>query len=91
VVVAYLADGTVVARDPRYGTGIGNWQPVDADTMLSVIRFSTRLGQDHRIWAESTVAPDGATLTIRSEHQDKSTDPRVDVETVTAVRLSLGS
>jgi hypothetical protein len=87
-IIAFLADGTLVARDPRYGTGIGSWQPMGAGRTIGVIRFSTRLAQDHRVWLESTLLPDGDSMSIQFQHQDKSAGPDLDVGTATAVRLT---
>lgn len=42
---AYLADGTIVTVHPRYGVGVGLWQPVDEDTFVSHILTRAGIGR----------------------------------------------
>jgi hypothetical protein len=59
---AYFADGTVISVHPVYGTGVGLWQPAGDDTFASTIHY--RKGRT-RLSGESTVSPDGETISTR--------------------------
>lgn len=84
---AYLADGTVVTVHPRYGVGVGLWQPVDEDTFVSNILYK---GGDWSLKAESTVGQDGESLTTRWEAEAYWTNPAEDeAGTSTASRMHL--
>jgi len=87
-ITAHLTDGTVVALDPRFGTGAGYWQPLDADTIASSVGFSTHAEQDHHVWSEAVVDPDGETMRITYRHQDESGGP-VENGQATAARLRI--
>jgi hypothetical protein len=87
-ITAHLADGTVIALDPRYGTGAGYWQPLDADTIASWVGFSTHAQQDHHVWAEAVIDPANDTMHITYEHQDKSGGP-VETGEASATRLRI--
>jgi hypothetical protein len=86
-IIAYHTDGIVVARHPVYGTGVGLWQPIDGDTLTSSVGFASHTLQDHRIWSEATISPDGERLSIRYTHQE-SAGP-VDTGAATATRLDV--
>jgi hypothetical protein len=84
---AYLADGTIVTVDPRYGVGVGLWQPVDEDTFVSHILYK---GGDWSLKAESTVGEDGESLATRWEAEADWTNPAEDeAGTSTARRMHL--
>ncbi len=87
-ITAYLTDGTAVVRDPRYGTGAGYWQPLDADTFATWVAFSTHPDHDHHLWSEATTGPDGETLMISYKHQDKFSGS-VETGRATATRLRI--
>jgi hypothetical protein len=84
---AYLADGTIVTVHPRYGVGVGMWQPVDEDTFVSNILY--RSG-DWSLKAESTVSEDGESLATRWAAKANWTNPAEDeAGTSTASRMHL--
>ena len=84
---AYLADGTVVTVHPRYGVGVGMWQPVDEDTFVSDIRYK---GGQWSLKAESTVGEDGESLVTRWEADANLGNPAGDqAGTSTATRMHL--
>ena len=91
VITALLTDGTVVARDPRYGTGAGFWRPTGAGSLVSSVAYPGRALQDHRMVAESTVDPGWSTLSIRYRHVDRFSGDPPEEGTASAVRLELGS
>ena len=84
---AYLADGTIVTVHPRYGFGVGLWQPVDEDTYVSNILYK---GGDWSLKAESTVGKDGERLTTHWEAEADWRNPAEDeAGTSTASRMHL--
>jgi hypothetical protein len=91
VITALLTDGTVIARDPRYCTGAGFWQPIGAGALVSSVAYPGRALQDHRVLAESTVDPGWSTLSIRYRHSDRFSGEPAEEGTAEAVRLELGS
>ena len=87
-ITAHLTDGTVITLDPRYGTGVGYWQPLDAGTVASSVGFSTHPQQDHHLWSEAVIDPDGDTMHISYKHQDESGGP-VETGSTSATRLRI--
>ncbi len=85
-ITAYLTDGTVIARDPRYGAGAGYWQPIDAHTIASWVGFPTL--QRIEIRTEATIAPDGESMSKTSILRDTNTGSE-EAGTATATRLHL--
>ncbi len=84
---AYLADGTLVTVHPRYGVGVGMWQPVDEDTFVSNILYK---GGDWSLRAESTVSEDGESLVTRWQADANLGNPAEDeAGTSTASRMHL--
>ena len=84
---AYLADGTLVSVHPKYGVGVGMWQPVDEDTFASNILYK---GGDWSLKAESTVSGDGESLVTRWVAEAHWSNPAEDeAGTSTASRMRL--
>jgi hypothetical protein len=87
-VVAYLADGTVVARHPAYGTGAGYWQPTDADSIAASVFFATTPHQDHSLLWEATISQDEQRQSIEYQLVDTNSGA-IDAGTAEAERLRL--
>ena len=84
---AYFADGTLLTVHPRYGVGVGMWQPVDEGTFVSNILYKGGLWS---VIAESTYSEDGESLTTRWEADAHWTNPADDeAGTSTASRMQL--
>ncbi len=84
---AFLADGTVISVHPDHGIGAGLWQPIDADTFASSIGYGTFRYQDWQMEAESTVSPDGETLTSDYRLRNASSETPEETGTSTATRM----
>jgi hypothetical protein len=87
-ITAYLSDGTIVTRDPRYGAGVGYWRPLDEDTITAWVGFTTNASQDHQRWSEATTSTDAQTLSIEYRHQDLSGGP-AETGSTSATRLRI--
>jgi hypothetical protein len=85
-ITAYLTDGTVIARDPRYGVGAGYWQPLDAHTIASWVGFPTP--HEVQIRSEATIATDRESMSKTSILRDANTGSE-EAGSVTATRLHL--
>jgi hypothetical protein len=51
---------------------VGYWQPLYAGAVASSVGFSTHSQQDHHVWSEAVIDPDGETMHITYRHQDES-------------------
>ena len=87
-VVAYLSDGTVIARHPTYGTGTGSWQPTGNDSIAASISFATMRLQDRRLLWEATTDPDEQRMSIAYQVVDANSGA-VLAGSTGATRLSL--
>ena len=84
---AYFADGTLLTVHPRYGVGVGMWQPVDEDTFVSNVLYKGGLWS---LVAASTYGADGESLVTRWEADAHWTNPADDeAGTSTASRMHL--
>jgi hypothetical protein len=87
-IVAYLTDGTVVARHPTLGTGAGSWQSTGNDSRAASVFFATVPGQDHHLLWEATIGPDEQHMSIEYELKDANSGA-VETRAVEANRLRL--
>ena len=72
---------------PKYGVGVGTWQPVDEDTFASNILYK---GGKWSLKAESTVSGDGESLVTRWVAESHWSNPAEDeAGTSTASRMRL--
>ncbi len=72
---------------PKYGIGVGEWLPIDEDTIASNILYK---GGDWSLKAESTVSEDGESLSTRWEADANLGNPAEDAAgSSTASRMHL--
>jgi hypothetical protein len=86
--VAYLSDGTVIARHPTYGTGTGSWQPTGSDSIAASVSFATLRLQDRRLLWEATIDPVEQRMSIEYQLVDANSGAVLEGSTG-ATRLSL--
>lgn len=87
-VVAYLTDGTVVARHPTYGTGVGHWQPVGAQRLAASVFFGTTTVEDRRLLWEATTSEEQQHMSIDYQLVDANSGA-IETGAADATRLSL--
>jgi hypothetical protein len=87
-ITAYLTDGTVIARDPSHGVGVGYWQPLEDDMLASWVSFPSAPGSNKQLRWEASIAPDGESMSMTSILRDNGTGSEEE-RTATATRLHL--
>jgi hypothetical protein len=87
-ITAYLTDGTIIARDPRHGVGVGYWQPLENDTIASWVSFPSAPGSGKQMRSEARMAPDEESMSMTSILKDNETGSE-DERTATVTRLHL--